>query len=252
MNGKRELEGKVALITGAVRRSGRATALALADEGADIVINAQKSREEAEALVREVERCGQRALAYLADVTDEAAVNAMVARVINELGRIDILVNNAAIRRQKPFLQMTLAEWHEVIAVTLDGSFLCARACIPHMLRQGGGTIINLGGVGAHLGAFNRAHVVAAKAAIVGLTRALAVEFGASDITVNCVAPGKIGGERSESGGEAPPFPGDAKPLMGRMGRPEDVAAIIRTLCLPTGRYVTGQTIHVSGGMFLT
>lgn len=248
----RALEGKVALVTGGVRRIGRATALALADEGAMLVINANRSQAEASAVAREIEERGGRALVHLADVTDEESVGRMIAAVMERAGRIDILVNNAALREQVPFEEMSLKQWRRIFSVIVDGAFLCSRACIPHMVRQGSGTIVNLGGVSAHLGAMNRAHVVAAKAAVAGLTRALAVEFAAKGITVNCVVPGRIGGERSASGGAAPSFPGNGGPLVGRMGEPEEVAAMILALCLPTGRYITGQTIHVSGGMIVT
>lgn len=248
---KRNLEGKVALITGAVRRTGRATALALAGEGAAIVVHAKNSEKEANSVAREIRDRGGQAIVQLADITEELAVEAMVAQIIDRFGRIDILVNNAALREQVPFTEMTFDQWRRIVATILDGTFLCSRACVPHMVRQGGGAIVNLGGVSAHLGAPDRAHVIAAKAGVVGLTRALAVEFGNKGITVNCVVPGKIGGERSQAGGEPASFAGGSSLLVGRMGEPEEVAAMILTLCLPTGRFVTGQTIHVNGGMFL-
>ncbi|HEY8368575.1 MAG TPA: SDR family oxidoreductase [Thermodesulfobacteriota bacterium] len=247
----RRLEGRVALLTGAVRRTGRATALALADEGAAVVINARTSAAEAQAVVAEVEARGGRALAHLADVTDEAQVEAMVRRVVETFGRIDILVNNAANRKQSPFTEMSLAEWREITSVILDGAFLCSRAVLPVMLANGGGTIINIGGLTAHTGAYNRAHVAAAKAGLVGLTKALAVEFASRGVTVNCVAPGKIGGQRAATAGESATIAGSGEPLVGRPGRPEEVAAMVVALCVPTGRFITGQTIHVNGGLYM-
>lgn len=245
------LQGKTALVTGASRRIGRATALALAEAGADLVLNARSAREEVEGVAEEVRALGRRALVQLADVTEEAAVVAMVAAAKQEFGRIDFLVNNAAIRRQAPFLEMSYAEWREIFAVILDGAFLCSREVLPVMIAGGGGTIINLGGVSAHLGPKQRAHVGSAKAGLVGLTRALAQEFADRGVTVNCVAPGKIGGERSKTSGASPAMGGGGSIPVGREGTAEEVAAMIRHLCLPVSRFITGQTIHVSGGLFL-
>jgi 3-oxoacyl-[acyl-carrier protein] reductase len=247
----KELEGRVALVTGAVRRIGRAIALALARDGAAVVINARSSRGEADLVAAEIQALGGHALVHLADVTDEAAVQAMVDAALGRFGRLDILVNNAADRRQAPLTEISLAEWRHITGIIVDGAFLCARACLPPMLAGGGGTIISIGGASAHVGAHNRAHVITAKAALVGLTRAIAVEYAERGITANCVVPGKIGGERSRSAGEAPLMAGGRAPLVGRLGTPEEVAAVVRQLCLPVGRYITGQTIHVSGGMVL-
>ena len=245
------LDGKVALVTGGVRRIGRATALALASAGASVVINARSSREEAEATAREVETLGVSAMVHLADVTDEQAVASMVEMIMDRFGRIDILINNAAVRRESPFASMTYAEWREIMAIILDGAFLCARAVVPHMVRQGSGRIVNIGGVSAHTGAMERAHVAAAKAGITGLTRALAVEFATAGITVNCIAPGRIGGKRSATSGAGLSLPHGAGPIVPREGTPEDVAEVVLTVCGPAGGFITGQTIHVNGGMFL-
>ncbi len=245
------LEGQVAIVTGGVRRIGKAIALSLAQEGAAIVINAKSSREEAEAAAREIEEAGGRAIVHLADITDEGAVAGLVSATIEAFGRVDILINNAAIRREVPFTDMSLSEWREITGVILEGAFLGSRAVLPHMVRSKYGRIINIGGVSAHTGAFNRAHVAAAKSGLTGLTRALAVEFAEHGITVNCVAPGKIGGKRSETSGHSVSLPGGGQPLVGHEGAPEDVAEVVRTLCLPTGGFITGQTIHVNGGLFM-
>jgi 3-oxoacyl-[acyl-carrier protein] reductase len=248
----RPLAGQVAIITGGVRKIGRAIALSLAAEGAAIVVNARTSRTEGQALVDEVERAGGRALLHLADVTDEASVRGMIERTVEAFGRVDILVNNAANRRETAFADISLAEWREILAVILDGPFLCSRAVIPLMREQGRGVIVNIGGLTAHTGALHRAHVVTAKAGLVGLTKALAVEFAESGITVNCVAPGKIGGKRSATSGETGgAIPGNEGPLVGRLGRSEEVAEVVRMLCLPTGAFITGQTIHVNGGLYM-
>jgi 3-oxoacyl-[acyl-carrier protein] reductase len=246
-----QLEGKVALITGAARRIGRATALALAGEGAAIVVNTRSAREEAKAVAAEIEAHGGQALVQVANVTDEAAVQAMVDATLARFARLDILVNNAADRKRTPLTAISLAEWHHITRIIVDGAFLCTRACLPAMIAAGGGRVINVGGASAHAGARERAHVVTAKAALVGLTKAIAVEFADRGITANCVVPGKIGGERSRTSGESPTMSGGAHPIVGREGTPEDVAAVVRQLCLPASRYITGQTIHVSGGMYL-
>ena len=247
----RPLDGQVALITGGVRRIGRATALALAAEGAALVINARQSADEAAAVVAEIEAAGGRAMWHLADVTDETAVAGMTEAIVARFGRLDILVNNAAVRAHVPFTEMSLADWRGILSIILDGSFLCARAAVPLMRAAGGGTIVNIGGLTAHAGAHQRAHVSTAKAGLVGLTKALAVELAADGITVNCVVPGKIGGPRSATSGAAATVPGAEQTLLGRMGTPEDVAAVIRLLCLPDGRFITGQPIHVNGGVYL-
>ena len=247
MTNDKPLAGQVAIVTGGVRRIGRATALALSRAGAAVVINARSSRQEADSVTEEIGAAGGRALVQLADVTDEGAVARMAEAAVASFGRIDILVNNAANRGEAPFLQMSLAQWRDITGVILDGAFLCSRAVLPHMVRNKHGRIVNIGGVSSHLGAGRRAHVGAAKAGLVGLTRALAAEFAASGITVNCVVPGRIGGERSATSGRGI----TADPPVGHEGVPEDVAGMIRTLCLPTSGYITGQTIHVSGGLFM-
>lgn len=244
---KKPLEGHVAIVTGGVRRIGKAIGLALARDGAAIVVNARSSRKEAEATAAEIEAAGGRALVHLADITDEAAVAGMFDAVMNKFGRIDILVNNAANRAQVPFTEMTFEQWRTFTSVILDGAFLCSRAALRQMAGAKYGRIINMGGVSAHMGAAQRAHVGAAKAGLVGLTRALALEFANQGITVNCVAPGRIGGERSATSphGFAPPTP------IGRDGYAEEVADLVHLLCLPNSGYITGQTIHVSGGLHM-
>ncbi len=244
---EKTLQGQVAIITGSVRRLGKAMALALARDGAAVVIHARSSRGEAEKAAAEVEAAGGKALIQIADVTEEAAVGKMVDTVVSTFGRVDILINNAAIRAEQHFLDMTFKQWREVIAVVLDGAFLCSRAVLPHMVKNKYGRIITLGGVSTHLGAPGRAHVGAAKSGIVGFTRALASEFAPHGITVNCIAPGKIGGERSATSGRGIQTP----PPVGREGVPDDIAAMARLLCQPSNGYITGQTIHVNGGLFM-
>jgi 3-oxoacyl-[acyl-carrier protein] reductase len=246
-----ELTGRVALVTGGVRRIGLAIALELAKRGAAVVVNARSSRDEAAEAVRTIEAVGCTARAMLADVTDEKAVAGMVEGIARDLGSVDILINNAADRREAAFAEMTYADWRAIHAVVLDGAFLCSRAVIPGMVAEGWGRIVNIGGVTAHAGATRRAHVVSAKAGLVGLTKALAVEFSGQGMTVNCVVPGKIGGARSATSGPGGAIPGGGHPLVGREGTPEDVAGMVGLLCGPGGGYITGQAIQVSGGIYL-
>ena len=246
-----ELSGKVAIVTGAGRNIGRAIALALAAGGASIVVNARSNRAEADAVAREVEALHVRALVHIADVADTAAVQAMADMAVKHLGRIDILVNNAALRREKPFAEMSYVEWREILDTTLDGAFHCAKACLPALRKSGAGTIVNIGGLSAHTGAKNRAHVVTAKAGIVGFTRALAHDLASDGITVNCVVPGLIGTPRPKDKPE-PAHHLSHQTITGERGKPEDVAAAVRFLCSPAARYITGQAIHANGGAYLS
>jgi 3-oxoacyl-[acyl-carrier protein] reductase len=176
----------------------------------------------------------------------------MADKIGQRFGRLDVLVNNAAIRAQAPFLEMTLGQWREIMSTILDGAFIVTSACVPLMLKSGdGGAIINIGGISAHIGATHRAHVVSAKAGIAGFTRALAVELAEHRITANCIVPGRIAGPRSKTAGAEPPLGSGQLPLIQRHGAPEDVAAMMRPLWLPTGGYITGQVIHVNGGMHM-
>jgi 3-oxoacyl-[acyl-carrier protein] reductase len=246
----KELTGKVAIVTGAGRNIGRAIALTLAEAGASILINARSNRTEAEAVAREIEAIGSRALVHIGDVADSKAVQIMADAASLGFSRIDILVNNAALRREKPFAEMDYAEWREILDVTLDGAFHCTKACLPALRKSGAGTIINIGGLSAHTGAKNRAHVVTAKAGIIGLTRALAHDLADDGITVNCVVPGLIGTPRPKDKPQ-PAHHLTHQTITGERGKPEDVAAAVRFLCSPGARYITGQAIHANGGAYL-
>jgi 3-oxoacyl-[acyl-carrier protein] reductase len=245
-----ELGGKVAIVTGAGRNIGRAIALALADGGATIVVNARSNRAEADAVAREIEAKGGKALVHIGDVANAADVQAMANAAVKQFGRLDILVNNAALRREKPFAEMDYAEWREIMDVTLDGAFHCAKACLPALRQSGAGTIVNIGGLSAHTGAKDRAHVVTAKAGIIGFTRALAHDLADDRITVNCVVPGLIGTPRPKDKPE-PAHHLSHQTITGERGKPEDVAAAVRFLCGPGARYITGQAIHANGGAYL-
>ncbi len=250
MAGTRELDGRVAIVTGAGRNIGRAISLALADGGASILVNARSNRAEADAVAREIEASGGKALVHIGDVADAASVQAMADAAARHFGRIDILVNNAALRREMPFAEMSYVEWREILNVTLDGAFHCVKACLPALRKSGAGTIVNIGGLSAHTGAKDRAHVVTAKAGIVGFTRALAHDLASDGITVNCVVPGLIGTPRPKDRPE-PAHHLTHQTITGERGRPEDVAATVRFLCGPGGRYINGQAVHANGGAYL-
>jgi len=246
----RPLAGRVALITGAARRSGRATAFALAADGATVVLNVRNSKEDAEANKREIEARGGKAMVAVADITNEDAVKGMIDDIVGAYGGLHILVNNAADRKQARFEEMSYADWRHITSIVLDGAFFCSRYAVPHMLKAGWGRIINLGGIGHHAGLLYRAHVHTAKAGLEGLTHGLAIEYADKGITVNCVAPGRIGGPRSKTAGTS--APNSKTPPVGYEGDPEDIAGMIRYLCSPAARFITGQTVHVNGGQFLT
>ena len=246
-----ELVGRVALVTGAGRNIGRAIALALAAGGATVVVNVRSNMAEADEVVGAIERDGGKAIALVADVADEAAVGRMVADAAKQLGRIDYLVNNASLRNERHFDEMSFAEWREVLGVTLDGAFHCAKACLPHLKASGAGALVNIGGLSAHTGSKHRAHVIAAKAGLVGFTRALAHDLARDGVMVNLVAPGTIDTARRTDVVQ-PAHHLTNNTLTGRRGVPDDVASTVRFLCGPGARYITGQTIHVNGGAFIS
>src|SRR5687768_3551190 len=242
-----ELAGRVAVVTGSARNIGRAIAVALAGGGAAVVVSARRSQQEAEAVAGEIRQSGGRAVAALADVGDPASAAGLIDTAVREFGRLDILVNNASVRRETDLANLEYAEWREILATTLDGAYLCSRAALPHLITAGGGSIVNIGGLSSHTGASRRAHVIAAKAGLVGLTRALAHDLAPHQVTVNCVAPGMIDTTRA---GAEPGHHAGKMPPVGRRGTPEEIASLVRFLCGPGARYITGQTIHANGGLF--
>lgn len=246
------LDGKIALVTGSGKNIGRAIALKLARDGAAIVVNGRGDRAALDGVVAEIEAEGGRAIAAIADVSDPQAVARMTDDAAARLGGIDILVSNAGLRRQTPFLDMDLAEWREILSVALDGAFILARAAVPHMIRRGGGAIVALSGISTHIGTPNRCHVSASKAGLEGLMRALAIELAPHGITANSVAPGSVDTVRGAAAGIRPVTLGDSAIPLRRKASVDDIAAMVRHLAGPEGAYITGQTLHVNGGLYLT
>jgi 3-oxoacyl-[acyl-carrier protein] reductase len=258
MNGGK-LQGRVALITGASRNIGRAIALAYAAEGADLLLNTRTNREELEAVAAECRKAGGRVATAIADVGDAAAVEAMVTRGLAELGTIDVLVCNAAIRPHKSVTETTVEEWHHVLGVNLHSAFYLSRAVVPAMKKAGRGSIITLGGLSSLTGRPDTAAVTTAKTGLLGLTRALAAELGPFGIRANMVMPGFIDTERRyadwypEFKQSPPGSPEQLKQIpLGRLGRPEDIAEACVFLASDGSSYVTGDTIRVMGGRFIS
>ena len=246
------LSGKIALVTGAGKNIGRAIALTLARDGAAVVVNGRHDAAAVDEVVATIRAAGGTAMAAMADVADRGQARALAERVAGEMGGIDILVSNAGLRRQTKYLDISLAEWREIMSVALDGAFFLSQAAIPHIVARGGGSIIAMSGMSNHVGTPNRAHVSASKAALEGLMRSLAVEFGGQNIRANCIAPGSIDTVRGASAGVLPGTLTLAGTPLGRRGTVDEIAAMVRLLAGPEGAYITGQTLHVNGGVYLT
>ncbi|GGK14277.1 3-oxoacyl-[acyl-carrier-protein] reductase FabG [Caldalkalibacillus thermarum] len=245
------LSGKVALVTGGARGIGRAIVLALAREGAAVAINYAGSEQAANELVREVEQMGSKALAVQANVAEQAAVNDMVKQVIETFGRLDILVNNAGITKDNLLMRMKEEEWDDVINVNLKGVFNCTKAVARQMMKQKSGRIINITSVVGVTGNAGQANYVAAKAGVIGLTKTTAREFAARGITVNAVAPGFIQTDMTAVLGEDIKEQLLSQIPLGRFGKPDDVARVVKFLASDDAAYITGQTFHVDGGMVM-
>jgi len=243
-----KLDGKVALVTGSGRNIGRATVLKLAAEGASVVVNSRTNQTEADAVAREAQALGVKALSVLADVSKQEQVDRMVARALAEFGRIDILINNAAIRPHKPFTEVTVEDWEAVRGVVLDGAFYCTRAVIASMVAHTYGRILFFTGEGAFTGGSGRAHVSAAKMGLVGMARALASEFAPHNIRVNVVSPGSIDTSRANPEWYQGRVPNARGIPLGRQGSVDEIAATCLFLVSDDGGFITGQTIHVNGG----
>jgi len=243
-----ELAGKVALVTGAARNIGRAIALALASGGASVAVSTRSALGQAQTVAAEVRALGVESEAYCADLAERAQIEAMAQAVLERFGRVDLLILNAAVREHGPFTDITYEDWRRILGIGLDSAFLLTKACLPSMIESGAGCIVTLGGVTALLGAKGRAHVAAAKHGLIGFTKALANDLAEHNIRVNCVSPGQIDTTRA---------PGTDRPSritqipLGRKGESEEIAAMVRFLCSPDAGYITGQTIHINGGLVM-
>jgi 3-oxoacyl-[acyl-carrier protein] reductase len=244
-----QLKDKVALVTGASRGIGRATALALASEGANVVVNYASSQQAADQVVAEITAMGSQAIALPADVSKVDQVDSLINAVMEKWGRIDVLVNNAGITRDTLLLRMKPEEWQAVIDLNLTGVFLCTRAVSKIMLKQRSGRIINITSVAGQMGNPGQANYSAAKAGVIGFTRTVAKELSSRGITVNAVAPGFI--ETDMTAGLQADEILKFIPLS-RYGKPEEVAGMIRFLAAdPAAAYITGQVMNVDGGMVM-
>jgi len=242
-----DLANRVAIVTGSSRNIGRAIAMTLARAGAAVVVNALQDATAAEGVAQEIGTGGGRAIAKLADVREPEQVRALVDAGVDAFGRLDIVVNNAAVRHESKLATLSYEDYRTIVATILDGAFLLSQAAMPHLIRSDCASIINIGGMTAHVGAPNRVPLLTAKIGLIGMTRALAHDLAPHGVTVNCVVPGLMNTVRGRSATVSLHSEGRPPPI-GRRGSPDDIAAMVHYLCSPGARYVTGQTLHANGG----
>jgi 3-oxoacyl-[acyl-carrier protein] reductase len=246
-----ELKGKNAIVTGASLGIGSAIALDLAKNGANVAINYRKHSEEANAICAEIQKMGQRAIAVQADVANFKDAQAMVDKVVAELGSVDILVNNAGVNRDAVIWKMTEEQWDEALAINLKGYFNYIRAVAPLMKEQGSGKIVNVTSINGMRGKFGQANYSAAKAGIIGLTKTVARELAKANVNCNAIAPGLIETEMMKALPEDVKQKSLADIVLGRMGQPEEVAWLVTFLCSEKSRHITGEVIKVDGGQYI-
>jgi 3-oxoacyl-[acyl-carrier protein] reductase len=244
------LNGKTALVTGAAQGIGRDIALALATDGADVAI-CDVNLEAAQKTAADIGAKGRKSLAVKANVASSDDVTAMVEQTVQQLGRIDILVNNAGITRDGLLLRMKDDDWDLVLSINLKGAFLCTKAALKHMTKQRAGTIINIASIVGAMGNAGQANYVASKAGLIGLTKTIAREYANRNITANAVAPGFIDTAMTQALTENVRQELAKQIPLGRLGSSEDVANAVRFLASPSAAYITGQVIHVNGGMYM-
>jgi len=246
-----ELEGKAAIVTGATRGIGRAIALDLAANGAHVALNYRKSADLAAELANAIRQMGRRALVVQADVASYDDAQAMAQQVLAEFGRLDILVNNAGMNWDGVVWKMSEEQWDRVIEVDLKGTFNYTRAVTPIFRDQGSGKIVNITSINGLRGKFGQTNYSAAKAGIIGFTKACARELGRYSVNVNAVAPGLIETEMVKAAPEQVRELALAEIVLGRLGLPEEVAYVVTFLCTEKARHLTGQVIQVDGGQYI-
>jgi len=246
-----KLDGKTAVVTGASRGIGRAVALQLAKEGANVVVNFSGSEQKAAQVVEEIQGLGAQAIAVQANISDSESVQQLMNASLEQFGSIDILVNNAGITRDNLLMRMKEDEWDDVINTNLKGVFLCTKVVTRQMMKQRAGRIINISSIVGVMGNAGQANYVAAKAGVIGLTKTVARELASRNILVNAIAPGFITTEMTET------LPEDVKSSMlsqiplAKLGQPEDIAKAVVFLASDDASYMTGQTLHIDGGMYM-
>ena len=244
-----ENKNKVAIVTGAAKNIGRATCESLSKLGYNILVHANTDKDGADETLKLIKKNGIQSSRFIGDLTKQDTASELVIEA-SKLGNISALINNASQREFNKFDDMTFDDWRFVMSINLDSLFHTCKAVIPEMKKNNWGRIINLGGLSAHISAIGRAHVITSKSAVVGFSRALAMEYAETGITINTVVPGLIDTVRGASAGSSLVHPSHSNPPVGRKGYPEEVATMISNLCGPNSDFITGQTIHVNGGSY--
>lgn len=250
------LEGKCALVTGSSRGIGKAIALMLAEHGANVAVNYVEDGEgrnckDAKSVVEQTARYGNKAAAFEADVSDFESVSGMVERVIKEFGKVDVLINNAAVLKDKTLKKMSKKEWSSVIEINLTGVFNCSRAVIEQMIENKWGRIISVSSISGQTGFFGQTNYAAAKAGIMGFTKSLAQEVAAKNITVNAIAPGIVETDMAKQIPENVRQEFLKQIPVGRFAKPQEIAELVGFLVSDKASYITGQTIHINGGWYM-